>query len=377
MLTEITLRHFKSHRETKLTLDESRLHAVVGQNSSGKTSILQALHYLSQLVHRPFSAIFQYERAPEYLVSSGEKQVEVIVDGYWGYNARQYWAASFSWEYQEENDWHPSCTWKLNETTKESGGWSSYLADAPYPLPQALGRAIYLKLVASNLAQAAYSDEVVPRVGYDGSGLAPTLDYLRSENPETFHKIQELLQHVVPGVRQMEVRRAKVEVLRQRTIEVDGKALPYEERREMTGQEVVFNMNSGERLPAHAISEGTILTLGLLTVLLNPHKPTLVLLDDIEQGLHPYAQRELIRVIKQILQENPNLQILFSTHSPYIIDELMPSQVHVLNSTTQGFTLANRLDQNPNAAWATQTLTTGEFWDAEGEAWVTGEAVSA
>jgi predicted ATPase len=200
---------------------------------------------------------------------------------------------------------------------------------------------------------------------------------LRSENPETFHKIQELLQHVVPGVRQMEVRRAKVEVLRQRTIEVDGKALPYEERREMTGQEVVFNMNSGERLPAHAISEGTILTLGLLTVLLNPHKPTLVLLDDIEQGLHPYAQRELIRVIKQILQENPNLQILFSTHSPYIIDELMPSQVHVLNSTTQGFTLANRLDQNPNAAWATQTLTTGEFWDAEGEAWVTGEAVSA
>lgn len=377
MLTEITLRHFKSHRETKLTLDESRLHAIVGQNSSGKTSILQALHYLSQLVQHPFSAIFQYDRSPEYVVSSGQKRAEVMVDGFWGYNTRQDWAASFSWERQNESDWLPGCSWKLKDVAKEFNGWSSYLAEAPYPLPQALGRAVYLKLVASTLAQAAYSDEVVPRVGYDGSGLAPTLDYLRGENPETFHQIQELLQHVVPGVRQMEVRRAKVEVLRQRMIEVDGKALPYEERREMAGQEIVLSMNSGERIPAHAISEGTMLTLGLLTVLLNPRKPNLVLLDDVEQGLHPYAQRELIRVIKQILRENPNLQILFSTHSPYIIDELAPSQVHVLNSTAQGFTIAKRLDQNPNAEWATQTLTTGEFWDAEGEDWVTGEETSA
>jgi predicted ATPase len=377
MLTNITLRHFKSHQETRLTLDESRLHAIVGQNSSGKTSILEALHYLSQLVQRPFSAIFQHERSPEYLVSTGQKRAEVIVNGFWGYNSRQNWAASFSWERENETIWRPACSWKLNDTTQELSGWSSSLEEAPYPLPQALGRTVYLKLVASNLAQAAYSDEVVPRVGYDGSGLAPTLDYLRGENPETFTTIQELLRRIVPGVRQMEVRRAKVEVLRQRMIEVDGKVLPYDERREMTGQEVIVSMSSGERIPAHALSEGTILTLGLLTVLLNPRKPALVLLDDVEQGLHPYAQRELIRVIKQILHENPNLQILFSTHSPYIIDELTPSQVHVLNSTTHGFTLAKRLDQNPNAEWATQTLTTGEFWDAEGEAWVTGEGASA
>jgi predicted ATPase len=152
---------------------------------------------------------------------------------------------------------------------------------------------------------------------------------------------------------------------------VDGKTLPYEEKREMTGQEIVVSMNSGERIPAHAISEGTMLTLGLLAVLHTPQKPNLLLLDDIEQGLHPHAQRKLVGVLKQIIAQNLNLQIIFTTHSPYILDELEASQVHILNSTANGYTVANRLDEHPDAAWAKQTLTTGEFWDAEGEAWVT------
>jgi len=198
-------------------------------------------------------------------------------------------------------------------------------------------------------------------------------DFLRGENPEVFEQIVEMLRRVVPGVRGLDVRRAKVEIFRQRMIEVDGKALPYEERREITGQEVTLNMSSGERIPAHAVSEGTMLTLGLLTVLFSPRKPNLILLDDIEQGLHPHAQRELVGLLKQILNENRNLQVLFTTHSPYIIDELTPSQVHVLNSSHQGYTMTSRLDEHPDAEWALQTLTTGEFWDAEGESWVVEE----
>jgi predicted ATPase len=159
-------------------------------------------------------------------------------------------------------------------------------------------------------------------------------------------------------------------VSRQRLIEVDGKGLSYEESQEMVGQEVVLDMNTGDRLPAHAISEGTMLTIGLLTVLMTHRQPNLVLLDDIEQGLHPKAQRELMTVFKEILQMNSNLQIIFSAYSPYIIDELNTSQVHVLSNINSGFTRAKRLDEHPDVKWAQQTLTTGEFWDAEGEEWV-------
>ncbi len=251
------------------------------------------------------------------------------------------------------------------------------MSEAPYPIPQALKFAVHLKLVATNLAKADYSEAITPRVEFDGSGLAPTLDYLRDEAPDKFQSLQEMLKRIVPGVQKVGVRRAKVMVNRQRLIEVDGKSISYEESQEVAGQEVVLDMNTGERIPAHAISEGTMLTLGLLTVLMNPMQPNLVLLDDIEQGLHPKAQRELITVFKEIIQANRNLQIIFSTHSPYIVDELTPSQVHVLSNTNAGFTRSKRLDEHPDVEWAKQTLTTGEFWDAEGEGWVVAGEINA
>lgn len=378
MLEKIELRNFKSHRLTQLNLDDSRLHALVGQNSSGKTSVLQALYYLSRLADSQFKNIFGYQsqRTPEFITTIEQDKVSVIGSGFWGYyNKRKIWEASYKFEKQDVDFWFPTASWKVDQDEGIVKGWDSSLSQANSPIPQALRYAVHLKLVATNLAKTAYSEAITPRVEFDGSGLAPTLDYLRDEAPDKFQSLQEMLQRIVPGVQKIGVRRAKVMVNRQRLIEVDGKSISYEESQEIAGQEVVLDMNTGKRIPAHSISEGTMLTLGLLTVLMNPKQPNLVLLDDVEQGLHPKAQRELITVFKEIIQENSNLQIIFSTHSPYIVDELSPSQVHVLSNANSGFTRSKRLDEHPDAEWAKQTLTTGEFWDAEGEDWVVaGEA---
>jgi predicted ATPase len=373
MLEKLELRNFKSHRATKLILDDSRLHALVGQNSSGKTSVLQALHYLGRLAgydNSSFAHIFQYERSPQFITTIGQNNMSVTVSGFWGYKNRKNWEASYKWQQSVNPPWFPTASWKIDEDEGNVEGWKSSLSNAPDPIPQALRYTVHLKLVATNLAKAAYSDAITPRVEFDGSGLAPTLDYLRDEAPDKFQSLQEMLQRIVPGVQKVGVRRAKVKVNRQRLIEVDGKSISYEESQEMAGQEVVLDMNTGERIPAHAISEGTMLALGLLTVLMNPNQPNLVLLDDVEQGLHPKAQRELIDVFKEIIQANPNLQIIFSTHSPYIVDELTPDQIHVLSNTNSGFTCCKRLDEHPDVEWAKQTLTTGEFWDADREDWV-------
>ncbi len=373
MLEKVELRNFKSHRNTQLSLDDSRLHALVGQNSSGKTSVLQALHYLSRLADSEFRDIFGYQRKPEFITTIGQDNVSVTGGGFWGYQSnRKNWQSSYKFQRQERdsNSWFPTASWRIGQEVGNVEGWFSSLKEAPYPIPKALKYAVYLKLIATNLAKAAYSEAITPRVEFDGSGLAPTLDYLRNEAPEKFQSLQEMLQRIVPGVQKVGVRRAKVMVNRQRLIEVDGKSISYEESQEVAGQEVVLDMNTGERISAHAVSEGTMLTLGLLSVLVNPNQPNLVLLDDVEQGLHPKAQRELINVFKEIIQTNVNLQIIFSTHSPYIVDELTPSQVHVLSNANSGFTRSKRLDEHPDMEWAKQTLTTGEFWDAEGEDWV-------
>lgn len=379
MLNTVKLINFKSHRSAHLVFDESRLHALVGQNSSGKTSILQALHYLSRLADSPCKQVFGYPREPSFLATVGQNEMAVTASGFWGYNNNQQnWTAVYRFEKQRNDNWQPKLTWTVDlDQGQMSGGWNSSFKDAPSPIPQALRHTVHLKLIASNLAKADYSEEISPRVEYDGSKLAPTLDYLGDEDPDRFNDLQEMLKRIVPGVLKIGVRRANVVVKRQRLIEVDGKSISYEENQELVGKEVVLDMNTGSRIPGHAVSEGTILTLGLLAVLLNPKQPNLVLLDDVEQGLHPKAQREMMCVFKEILAAYPNLQIVFSTHSPYIIDELRPSQVHVLSNTNAGFTVTNRLDKHPDIEWANYSLTTGEFWDAEGEDWVQAGAENA
>jgi predicted ATPase len=374
MIEQVELHNFKSHRSTKLNFDDSRLHGLVGQNSSGKTSVLQALHYFSRLTNSSIEDVFKGLHSAEFVTTIGQDDMAVVVNGSWGNSYTTKWIAAYKIP-QDFFDSSPTILWNVDQEEIIKSGWTSSLKEAKYPIYFAL-KSVHLKLAASNLAKAAYSEAMIPQVKFDGSGLAPTLDYLRGEAPERFYSLQDMLQRIVPGVRKLGVRRAKVKINRQRLIEVDGKSISYEDNQEVAGQEVILDMNTGDRIPAHAISEGTMITLGLLTVLMSPNRPKLVLLDDIEQGLHPNAQRELVNVLKEIIQANQDLQIIFSTHSPYIVDELAPSQVHVL-SNSNGYTYSKRLDEHPDVEWAKQTLTTGEFWDAEGEDWVTDGEIDA
>jgi predicted ATPase len=378
MLKNLELHNFKSHRDTKIEFDDSRLHALVGQNSSGKTSVLQALYYLAKIDYQDHDIfalddVFNAQAYPDYIVSIGQSRMSVGASGHSLFliaGAIRNWritclinrsSLDSKWTLTKDIHW---------EGTNRGSDYTSRTPDSLRSAPQDLKSAVHLKLSAANLAKATYSEEIIPRMEPDGTGLAPTLDYLRNEAPENFEALQKQLKEIVPGVVKIGIRRAKVIVNRQQVVAVKGKSIPYEEQQEMVGQEVILDMTTGERIPAHALSEGTVLTLGLLTVLHNPHKQNLLLLDDIEQGLHPKAQRDLMTVLKRIIADNPDLQIVFSTHSPYIVDEVEPSQVHVLSNDKSGFARCKRLDEHPDIEWAKRSLTTGEFWNAEGEDWV-------
>ena len=190
MLEKVELYNFKSHRNTQLILDNSRLHALVGQNSSGKTSILQALHYLSRLADSPFKNVFGYHRSPEFITTIAQEKMSVVGSGFWGYSSnRKNWQASYTFQQQQDGRWFPKASWNVEQNEEKLEGWDSSLSTASYPIPQALRFAVHLKLVATNLAKAAYSEEITPRVEFDGSGLAPTLDYLRNEAPEHFQAL--------------------------------------------------------------------------------------------------------------------------------------------------------------------------------------------
>jgi predicted ATPase len=279
MLNKLELHNFKSHHDTRINFDDSRLQAIVGQNSAGKTSILQAIHLFAEIANTTFKDVFVFQNNPDFIITIGEKQMSVTANGCEGSKP---WEVSYGFK-KEYNYWTPIPSWHDSRLTARDDMWFSSLNNTvEKEVLQTFQSGIYIKLSSTNFTKAAYSEAITPEVQFDGSGLAPTLDYLRSEAPDRFESIQEMLQQIVPGVRKVGVRRAKVKIDRQRSIEVDGKSISYEENQEVTGQEIVLDMNTGDRIPAHAISEGTMLTLGLLTVLMNPKQPNLVLLDDIE-----------------------------------------------------------------------------------------------
>ncbi len=56
-------------------------------------------------------------------------------------------------------------------------------------------------------------------------------------------------------------------------------------------------------------------------------KPAILLIDEIENHLHPTWQR---RVIPTLRQHFPNLQIFATTHSPFVVAGLKAGQVHLL-----------------------------------------------
>lgn len=64
------------------------------------------------------------------------------------------------------------------------------------------------------------------------------------------------------------------------------------------------------------------------------NQPAVLLIDEIENHLHPTWQR---RVIPELLDHFPKLQIFATTHSPFVVAGLKAGQVHLVRRGPRGF----------------------------------------
>jgi predicted ATPase len=124
-----------------------------------------------------------------------------------------------------------------------------------------------------------------------------------------------------------------------------------------------------KQVPAHAMSDGTLLTLAILTTCWDRTSLGLILLDDIEYGLHPLGQRRFVQTLKE-LAASQQQQIILTSHSPYIVDELDAKDVWVMATDQEGISHCKRLSDHPDATRLLEVLTTGELEGAVGEDWV-------
>jgi predicted ATPase len=136
------------------------------------------------------------------------------------------------------------------------------------------------------------------------------------------------------------------------------------------GHRFALDMGEGRLVPADMLSEGTVLALGLLTALRHPQCPRLILMDDIDGALHSSAQAELVRCLRKIQKDRPDVQIVCTSHSADLLDHVELEEVRVMVLDADGYARCGRLSDHPQSAQWRKMLRTGEFWASVGEDWL-------
>jgi len=93
-------------------------------------------------------------------------------------------------------------------------------------------------------------------------------------------------------------------------------------------------------------------------------------LDDLDRALHPQAQSDLVGLLRKLLDQSSDLQIVATSHSPYLLDQLHPEEVRLTAIRDDGSVACAGLDQHPAFEQWKETMAPGEFWSFVGESWV-------
>lgn len=386
MIEKVQFRNFKAYRSLDLELEPFTV--LVGPNASGKTTLLEGLSLLSTVGGTMLEGGWSFWPGPLVQSHGVKDRVVLTASGHWG-SVKGSASALSAFEpvtHGGKADLPFFLSGSLHgkgfgaglsdqklppgPNVGQTGVWGDVDDSALRQLREGLSATAILRFVPGRLAEASYSDDPVPTLRSDGGGLASVLAYLKLSQDEVFNEIEVALKQVVPAVRRVRIERATVELTSTHTLAVDSQRQEVREIRTLWGNQVVFDMRGAKGVPPGAAGEGTLMVLGLLTALMGPTKPRLVLLDDIELSLHPAAQARLIEALRAIQKRDPELQIVATSHSPFILNYLDPKEVRMTFLAENGFARCEKLTAHPEFEKWKGLMAPGEFWSTVGEEWI-------
>lgn len=174
----------------------------------------------------------------------------------------------------------------------------------------------------------------------DGSNLAAFLYYLRLKHEASYSLIRRTVERVTPFFEDFLLEPQK---LNPETIRL-----------------VWRHKNSDAYFDAASLSDGTLRFIALATLFLQPetYRPSIILVDEPELGLHPYAITMLASLVKQTANKT---QIILSTQSPLLLDYFQPEDILVADRV-RGSTQLTRPDAGKLTVWL-QDYSLGQLWE--------------
>jgi predicted ATPase len=176
----------------------------------------------------------------------------------------------------------------------------------------------------------------------DGRNIAEYLLSIREKDPQVYQGILETLQYVLPYASDLQP---------QITQELEKR--------------VYLQLSEQDfKLPGWVLSTGTLKILALLAVLRHPEPSPLIVIEEIENGLDPRSVHLLVSEIRNFL-ENKKGQVLLTTHSPYLLDQLHISQLVFVERKNNSVTFSRPADDKEVLEWSKE-FAPGQLYTQKG-----------
>jgi predicted ATPase len=174
----------------------------------------------------------------------------------------------------------------------------------------------------------------------DGANLPAFLYLLKQQHPDSYEQIRRTVRLAAPFLDDF--------ILEPQELNPETMRLEWRH----VASDAFFDVSS--------LSDGTLRFIALATLLLQPRacRPSVILVDEPELGLHPAAITLLAALIKQAAAET---QTIVSTQSPLLLDHFDPGDVLVADRVA-GATQLSRLDPERLAAWL-EDYSLGQLWE--------------
>lgn len=176
----------------------------------------------------------------------------------------------------------------------------------------------------------------------DGGNLAPYLYALQNTRPDSYRRIVDAVHLVFPAFGDFHLAPSATD---SRRILLDW--------REKGRSDYLYG--------PHQLSDGTLRFMALATLLLQPPEklPGVIVLDEPELGLHPYAISVLAGMVRSVATR---VQVVLATQSPRLVDEFEPGDIAVLEVKGDEGTRCRQLDPDALEDWL-EDYSLGELWE--------------
>lgn len=286
------------------------LHAFIGPNDSGKSTILHGLRTLVQFAARdPMMSLDDHLEAREMFdaYGRGDSTLACEIDG------------------------------------KEYGVVGAFSSDSPpEPVSAVLGMARLVRLDPDALRKPS---GLIPETGSidflddRGHGLAGIFFAIRNRNDDAFAAIVADVRKHFPTIKNLRVKA-------------------------VTSSEVTLEAElvGGARIESKRFSEGLLYYLAF-AALRHLDPVSLLLVEEPENGLHPARIAEVVRILRAIVEES-GTQVVMATHSPLVVNELRPEEVSIVTRTAAEGTRVKRIQDTPDFEERFKVYALGELWIA-------------